>query len=321
MRHESGGCSCLARIFTEKSSGEAYLDFPVRVAEGVELHPLIVGLDGQVTSLIEHRQGVVGEFRRHVKIGLGNQRDVVQCGFVNRVTPQPFYKVGRRAGIKPVAADTTVTQGIKQAERIVDILGPIAEMIAVVVIFQQFQSFFVGNLLPVGKRLHTILNIVLQLLLRNTANRRVFSLHRNILQIVQLAEYAELGELVDPGDEYKPQIRVKTLYRAVEIPHYLPQGRKPDLVVHHIQQRCVIFINDQHCWFPGLGERLFYQKLQPCVDIHLVQILTFAINSFIFSKFIVELAQQLILVHVLGRGHIEMEDRVPLPFFLLLSGL
>ena len=41
------------------------------IFEEVELHPLIVGLDGQVTSLIEHRQGAVGEFRRHVKIGLG----------------------------------------------------------------------------------------------------------------------------------------------------------------------------------------------------------------------------------------------------------
>ena len=165
------------------------------------------------------------------------------------------------------------------------------------------------------------MNIILQLLLRNTANRRVLSLHRNILQIVQLTEYAELGELVDSGNENEPQIRVETLDRAIEIPHYLPQGRKPDLVVHHIQQRCVIFINDQHSWFPGLGKRLFYQKLQPCVDIHLVQILTFTINSFIFSKFIVELAQQLILVHVLGCGHVEMEDRVPRPFFLHISGL
>ena len=82
-----------------------------------------------------------------------------------------------------------------------------------------------SNSLFIRKRLHFRLHIVLQFRLGNAADGGILRHHRDILQIVQLAENAELCKLVDSGNENEPQIRVQTLDRAVEIPHYLPENR------------------------------------------------------------------------------------------------
>ena len=98
-------------------------------------------------------------------------------------------------------------------------------MIAVIVGFQLVKRISYSNSLFICKRLHFRLHVVLQFRLGNSTNGGILRHHRDILQIVQLTENAELCELVDSGKENEPQIRVKALYRAVEIPHYLPENR------------------------------------------------------------------------------------------------
>ena len=98
-------------------------------------------------------------------------------------------------------------------------------MIAVVICFQQCKCIPIAHFLFVGKCLNFILHIVFQLCLRDSAQCRVFRHHGYVLEIVQLTENAELRKFVDSGNENEPQVWVKALYRAVEIPHYLPEDR------------------------------------------------------------------------------------------------
>ena len=136
MRDEAGGRGGLARILVEKPPREAYLHLLVRVAEGVELHAGVVGLDGQIARLVEHREGVVRNLGRDIEVRLRNQRQAVQLGLVYRVAAEALHKIGRRGRIKPIAAETPVRKRIDKTERIIYILRLVAEVIAVVVVFQ-----------------------------------------------------------------------------------------------------------------------------------------------------------------------------------------
>ena len=127
-------------------------------------------------------------------------------------------------------------------------------MISVIIGFQVADCFCECDSLLICKCLHFWLHVVLQFRLGNSTNSGIVRHHRDILQIVQLAENAELCKLVDSCDENEPQVWVKALYRAVEIPHYLPEDRQLTLVVHHVQQRRVIFINDDDGLLAGLLE-------------------------------------------------------------------
>ena len=128
-------------------------------------------------------------------------------------------------------------------------------------------------------------------------------------------------ELVDSGEENEPQIRVEALDRTVEIPHYLPECRQLGLVVHHIQQRRVIFVNDDDGFLAGLLESGFYQEFQSRVYIDVIHIWKLSINGLIFFQFISEDAYQLLLIQMFSRGHIEMKNRMFTPFFFHFAGL
>ncbi len=96
-------------------------------------------------------------------------------------------------------------------------------MIAVIIILQQCESLIIGDLLFISELLNRIWHTSFQFALRYSTYSGIFRHHRDVLEVVQFTEYTELREFVDSGDEHEPQIRVKTLYRAVEVPHYLPQ--------------------------------------------------------------------------------------------------
>ena len=133
-------------------------------------------------------------------------------------------------------------------------------MISVIIGFQVADCFCECDSLLICKCLHFRLHVALQFRLGNSTNGGILRHHRDILQIVQLAENAELCKLVDSGKEHEPQIRVETLYRAIEIPHYLPENRQLTLVVHHVQKWSVIFVNDDYGLLAGLLESGFYQE-------------------------------------------------------------
>ena len=142
-----------------------------------------------------------------------------------------------------------------------------AEVVAVVVVLKQLQRVVVGDTLTVGEITNRLLHIFFQFGLRDAADGGVPRHHRDVLEVVQLTEYAELGELVYPCDEHEPQVRVKALDGAIEVPHYLPHRGQPLPVVHHVQQRGVIFINDYDRLLAGIFDSRFDKTLKSRVDV------------------------------------------------------
>ncbi len=90
--------------------------------------------------------------------------------------------------------------------------------------------------------------------------------------------------------------------------------RESLLIVHHVQKRCVIFINDYDGFLAGLLHRPVDKPFETLVDTNLT--ISFAVELFVFQQFDVQFAEQFLLVAMLRRGHVEVQHRMLCPFFL-----
>ncbi len=164
-------------------------------------------------------------------------------------------------------------------------------MIPVIILLQQLPRLLKPNIQPLRQRLDRLTHPVVNLCPGDSADRRIFRHHRNIHQVIQFTEYAQLRELGYPRDENEPKVRIQTLDRAVEVPHNLPHRRKPLFVVHNIQQRRVIFIDDYDSLFACLLDRPVDQPLESLIYFNIF--LSSAVNLFIDVQFLVQLIKQL----------------------------
>ena len=78
------------------------------------------------------------------------------------------------------------------------------------------------------------------------ANVSIFLVHAYIIDIVQLAEDAQLGELGDSREEHEAQILVATLQRRIEIAHHIAEHRQIFLLVHYIEKRSIVLVNEHN---------------------------------------------------------------------------
>ena len=152
------------------------------------------------------------------------------------------------------------------------------------------------------------------LLLGDTANGSVGLIHTDILDIVQLAEDTQLGELGDTGQENKLQVRVASLQGAVKVTHDITQDIQILLLVHHIEQRSIVFVYKNH----HLAASLFISALdkpgQPQIGIAIRCIETEC--ALIVGKHKVKQTFQAFLIHMLRHTHIEMKHRILRPLRL-----
>ena len=125
-------------------------------------------------------------------------------------------------------------------------------MISVVIVFQLFQQLFTAQPHPVRHQVYVLAHLREHLLLCYTADSGIVRVHADILDVVQLAEDTQLRELGDACQEDESQPGVAGLERAVEIAHDLAQHRQVALLVHYVQQRGVVFVNEHHYLPAGL---------------------------------------------------------------------
>ena len=85
-----------------------------------------------------------------------------------------------------------------------------------------------------------------------TADGGIIRVHADVLDVVQLAEDAQLRELGYACKEDEPQPGVAGLERAVEVAHDLAQHRQVALLVHYVQQRGVVLVDEYHYLPSGL---------------------------------------------------------------------
>ena len=193
------------------------------------------------------------------------------------VLTQHLDQVGRRTATEPVGVDPAIGQCVQQTERIVYIGRRPREMITVVILFQDFQGLFRSNAEVAGQTVDALTHLFSHLLFRDTADRSILGEHTDILDIIQLAEDTQLGEFRDAGQEDETQVGVACLQWAVEVAHHVAQHGQILLLMHHIQQRSVVLIDQDNHLLPGLLEGTFDKALQAVV--HHKRILITPING------------------------------------------
>ena len=89
--------------------------------------------------------------------------------------------------------------------------------------------------------------------------------------------------------------------------------------MRHIQQRCVIFINEHHHLLARFLVNGIYQIVKTNINIYFIAL---AIKSYLlFLNNIQQITIQLLLLHVLALAQVEVQHGISIPFLLqLLDG-
>ena len=154
---------------------------------------------------------------------------------------------GGRAGGKPVVVQPAVQEAVQQTERVIDFRGFSGEMVTVVALLEFIVHLLGRNLQDGGHTLHIGPKGGAQLLLGKAADGRELLLQRDIRQVVDGGEDAQLRELCNAGDEAELDILFISFERYIELLHDLAHGIECLLVVKHVEQgRVVLVDNDRH---------------------------------------------------------------------------
>ena len=165
---------------------------------------------------------------------------------------QQFYQVGGCSRLEPVTAEFLIFKSIQQAERVVDTFGVLYEMIAVISPLQLGTGFLVGHFLSVCQLVKLFFKIIVNLLPGYSAKTDIHFLHGNIIQVIQVTEYADLAEFSDPGKESQFDTAVHRFKHTVErfqrVAVFLLQFPVADSLEH----RFVVFVHKDYHTLPSL---------------------------------------------------------------------
>ena len=160
---------------------------------------------------------------------------------------QQLHQVSRRARLEPVIAELPVLEGIQQAERIINARSFRREVITVVILLQSRQRRLIFQAQSVGQRLDILFQLTADLHVRHATDIGVGVEHRNVLQVVEIAEDAHLPELRHARQQGETDAAVHRLQYPIEG----FQGRAhlflKRLVVKGLQERLVVLVDqDNH---------------------------------------------------------------------------
>ena len=187
-------------------------------------------------------------------------------------------------------------------------------MVTVIIRFQGTQGTLRRNAEVVGQTTDTLTHMLTHLLLRDATEGGVLREHADILDIVQLAEDAQLRELRDTCQEYETQIRIAGFQRTIEVTHHVAKPRQLLLLMHHVQQGSVVLVDQDNHLLTGLGVGTFDETFQTLVRIN--SALITSVYLLVTIQFPLQLTQKPILVHMLRRAHVEMKHRIACPLLL-----
>ncbi len=190
-------------------------------------------------------------------------------------------------------------------------------MITVVFLLEKSEGVVRAEVQVFGKLFHVGQHLGMQFLAANAADSRILVVHGDIKQVVQLTENAELGKLGDTRKEDKLEIGIEHFYRTVKVLHRSAQRTKVIILVHHIEQWSIIFIDNDNDFFSSLLICLHHQIFQSDVGIHFFTLI--AECTLTVVEHVGKITSKHIIIHMLRTTHIEMKHRMFHPFLLIFG--
>ena len=163
-----------------------------------------------------------------------------------------FYQIGGSTGLKPITTKFIIFKSIEQTERIIHTDRVMRKMITIVILLQFCANFIIRHSLSTGQTMKLILQIVMQFLLINATDIYILIPHRNIIQIIQIAEYTDLTEFGYSRQHTKLDAPILTLQCSVKSLQCLTIAFLKLVITYGLQHRFIIFVYKHHHPLSGL---------------------------------------------------------------------
>ena len=121
---------------------------------------------------------------------------------------QQLYQIGWRTGLEPIATKSAFGKGAQQTIGIVDALAILHEVVAIVAATQAVGHLFRCHLVELGKIGYALFEILMELGLSDAADGLIAMVHRDVSDVVQVAEHRDLAELCDTRQEAQLNIGI-----------------------------------------------------------------------------------------------------------------
>ena len=120
--------------------------------------------------------------------------------------PQAFDEEGGRPGLKPVGIEFPVRKSVQEAVGIIDSLGILVKAVPVVSPAKLFQALLCREALFIRQLSDLRKKSLPHFLIRDSTYIRVFRIHGNISELVQITENTDLAELGHSCDKDKSNV-------------------------------------------------------------------------------------------------------------------
>ncbi len=224
-------------------------------------------------------------------------------------------QVGGRAGTVPEVQYLLSVEGVDEAERIIDVHHPFAEVVAVVALLQPLPHLLLGAARRRRHVAHRLRKEAPYLLLRYPAQLVVGGIHADVLRLVEAAEHRYLRELRHPCQQHEPQVSVRRLEGGVERLQHLAV-----LLLHrraqHVEDGLVVLVHQHHRLATRLLVRLAEHVLEADSQVLLQLVATVLLLP--LSHTAVENCPELALPVEVADGKVNPEHRVLRPLRLQL---
>ena len=207
-----------SKVARQQTVEQSHLNLLVRKVERINIYLLFVVLDGEIATLIQQRSERSHSFRCSVKGGSLSPH-LSQLRWQHMKLPHFFNQISRCTGSKPISLQLAISKAIEQAVRIEDIRRWPSEVITIIMVFEFLDSLLPAQFQMLGKSIDVITHLGQQFLLGDATDAGIRLVHAHILDVVQLAEDAELRKLRDARHKDKSKHRLVSLQRTIEVAH------------------------------------------------------------------------------------------------------
>lgn len=240
------------RVERHQEVQEPVTDLVVGKLKRIEPEFLVVALDGEIATLVNHGQRVVGLRTVFRKGGRGHFHPVHQQAQVVVALLEQIHQVSGRARLEPEVIQYFRLAGIQHAERIEDAGAIRVKVIAVVQAGHPLQGGFKIHSVGLPQQRYLRGKRIYQFLFRNAAQGGVFGPGADVLQLVQVAEHADLRKLGDTRQEDEAKVAVGTFQHTVEGFQGAAVLLQQLFVEDGLEQGLVVFVNQDHDSLAGL---------------------------------------------------------------------
>ena len=192
-------------------------------------------------------------------------------------------------------------------------------MVAIVLQFESLSHFFGRTLVVVCHFRDGLREIAVYLLLGDTAERFVASVHADVLGLVEPAEHTHLREFGHPRQQDELQVCIGSFEHGVEgFQHVAVSVFQAGVHIEHVQNRFVVFINQYHGPSSGLLVRRAEHLDKPSSHVQPVGFGSQSVAGFPIRHVILQPFFQYPCLGEVGAVEVYMKYGIHIPIFFQL---